>query len=62
MKQKSSWYFQVEVDYYSNKFNKNKCKNFQIIAPLKNNLKSAEEQITQGAYLSWQIFIPCCLD
>ena len=28
IKQKSSWYFQVEVDCLSNKINKNKYKNF----------------------------------
>ena len=26
-------YFQLEVDYYSNEANKNKYKNFQLIAP-----------------------------
>ena len=25
-------YFQLEVDYYSNEANKNKCTNFQLIA------------------------------
>ena len=45
-------YFQLEVDYYSNKANKNKYKNFQLIASTKNNLKIAEEQIVQGIVLA----------
>ena len=44
-------YFQLEVDYYSNEANKNKYKNFQLIASTKNNLKIAEKQIVQGIYL-----------
>ena len=32
-------YFQIEVDDYSNEANKNKYKNFQLIASIKNNLK-----------------------
>ena len=31
-------FFQLEVDYYSNEVNKNKCKNVQLIASTKNNL------------------------
>ena len=34
-------YFQLEVDYYSNEANKNKCKNIQLIEPTKNSLKIA---------------------
>ena len=34
-------YFQIEVDYCSNKANKNKYKNIQLIASTKNNLKIA---------------------
>ena len=45
-------YFQLEVDYYSNEANKNKYKNFQLIASAKNNLKIAEEQIVQGIVLT----------
>ena len=36
-------YFQLEVDYYSNEANKNKYKNFQLIASAKNNLKIATD-------------------
>ena len=32
-------YFQLEVDYYSNKANKNKYTNFQLKESTKNNLK-----------------------
>ena len=45
-------YFQLEVDYYSNEANKNKYKNFQLIASTKNNLKIAGEQIVQGIVLA----------
>ena len=45
-------YFQLEVDYYSNEANKNKYKNFQLIASTKNNLKIAEEQIIQGIVIA----------
>ena len=45
-------YFQLEVDYYSKYANKNKYKNFQLIASTKNNLKMAEEQIVQGNVLA----------
>ena len=45
-------YFQLEVDYYSNEANKNKYKNFQLIASTKNNLKIAEEQIVQDIVLA----------
>ena len=34
-------YFQLEVDYYSNKTNKYNYKNVQLIASTKNNLKIA---------------------
>ena len=51
IKQKSSWHFQLDVDYLSNKINKNKYKNFQLIASPKSNLQAAEEQIKQGIYL-----------
>ena len=44
-------YFQLEVDYYSNEANKNKYKNFQLIASTKSNLKIAEEQIVQSIVL-----------
>ena len=36
-------HFQLEVDYYSNKANKNKYKNVQSIASTKNNLKIATD-------------------
>ena len=55
-------YFQVEVDYYSNEANKNKYKNFQLIALTKNNLKIAEEQIAQGITLPRHLVMLCCLD
>ena len=45
-------YFRLEVDYYSNEANKNKYKNFQLIASTKNNLNIAEEQIVQGIVLA----------
>ena len=45
-------YFQLEVDYYSNKANKNKYTNFQLIAAIKNNLKMAEDQIVKGIVLA----------
>ena len=45
-------YFQLEVDYYSNEANKNKYTNFQLIASIKNNLKTAEDQIAQGIVLA----------
>ena len=38
-------YFQLEIDYYSNEANKNKYKNFQLIASTKNSLMEAEDQI-----------------
>ena len=45
-------HFQLEVDNYSKYANKNKYKNFQLIASTKNNLKMAEEQIVQGNVLA----------
>ena len=45
-------YFQLEVDYYSNKANKNKYTHFHLIASIKNNLKMAEDQIVQGIVLA----------
>ena len=36
-------YFQLEDDDYSNEANKNKYKNFQLIASTKNNLKIAKK-------------------
>ena len=45
-------YFQLEVDYYSNEANKNKYKNFQLIASTKNNLKIAEKPIVQDIVLA----------
>ena len=36
-------YFQVEVDYYPNKANKNKYKNLQLIVSTKNDLKIATD-------------------
>ena len=45
-------YFHLEDGCYSNKANKNKYKNFQLIASTKNNLKIAEEQIVQGIVLA----------
>ena len=50
-------YFQLEVDYYSNEANKNKYIKFQLIASIKNNLKTAEDQIVQGLYLQRQLVI-----
>ena len=61
-KQKSLWYFQLEVDYYSSKINKNKYKNFQLKSSTKNNLKTAEEDIAKVIYLHRQLFITFCLD
>ena len=40
-------YLQLEEDYFSNEANKNKYKNFQLIASTRNNLKIAEEQTLQ---------------
>ena len=45
-------YLQLEEDYSSNEANKNKYKNFQLIASTKNNLKIAGEQIVQGIVLA----------
>ena len=45
-------YFQLEADYYSNEANKNKYKNFQLKASIKNNLKIAEDHIVQGIALA----------
>ena len=45
-------YFQLEVEHYSNEANKNKYKNFQLIASTKNKLKIAEEQIIQGIVIA----------
>ena len=45
-------YFQLEIDYYSNEANKNKYKNFQLIASTRNNLKIADKQIVQGIVLA----------
>ena len=45
-------YFQLEVDYYSNEANKNKYTNFQLKTSIKNNLKTAEDQIVQGIVLA----------
>ena len=44
--------FQLEIDYYSKEANKNKYKNFQLIASTKSNLKVAEEQIAHGIALA----------
>ena len=45
-------YFQQEVDYYPNEANKNKYTNFELIASIKSNLKTAEDQIVQGIVLA----------
>ena len=45
-------YFKLEVTYYSNEANKNKYKNFQLIASTKNSIKIAEKQIVQGIILA----------
>ena len=45
-------YFPLEVDYYSNKANKNKYTNFQLNASIKNSVKIAEDQIVQGIALA----------
>ena len=45
-------YFQLEVEQYSNKANKNKYTNFQLKASIKNNLKIAEGQIVQSIVLA----------
>ena len=62
-------YFQLEVDYYSNKANKNKYKNFQLKASIKKKTEIAENQIVQGIVLATRIFhicldlkVLCCLD
>ena len=45
-------YFELKVDYYSNKASKNIYTNFQLITSIKNNLKIAEDQIVQGIVLA----------
>ena len=67
-------YFQLEADYYSNKANKNKYKNFQLKASIKKKAEIAENQIAenqivQGIVLATRIFhicldlkVLCCLD
>ena len=45
-------YFQLEVDYYSNKVNQNKFTNVQLKASIKNNAKITEDQIVQGIVLA----------
>ena len=58
-------YFQLEVDCYSNKANKNKYKNFELIASTKNNLKTAEKQIVQGIALAattCHTLLLCCME
>ena len=45
-------HFQPEFDFYSNEANKNKYKDFQLIASTKNSLKIAEEQVVQGIVLA----------
>ena len=45
-------YFQQEVDYYPDEVNKNKYTNFELIASIKSNLKTAEDQIVQGIVLA----------
>ena len=45
-------YFELKVDYYSNKANKNIDSNFQLITSIKSNLKIAEDQIIQGIALA----------
>ena len=42
-------YFQLEVDYHSNK---NKYTNFQLISSTKKQLKVAEDQIVLGIVLA----------
>ena len=42
-------YFQLEVDYHSNK---NKYTNFQLISSTKKQLKVAEDQIVLGTVLA----------
>ena len=54
-------YFQLEVYYYSNKANKNKYKNVQLIASTKNNLKIATDCFvawTSKYFVAWAC---CCL-
>ena len=48
-------YFHLEVYFYSNEANKNKYKNFQLIASTKNKLKIATDckgQCTRNSNLS----------
>ena len=45
-------YLELEVDYYSKQANKNKYKNFQLIASTKTNLMIAKKQIVQGLVLA----------
>ena len=45
-------YFQLEVDYYSKKANKNKYKIFQLLPSTKSRLKIAESQIVQDIVLA----------
>ena len=49
-------YFQLEVDYQSDKANKNKCTNFQLKASIKINLKIAEDQIVQDIVLATKTY------
>ena len=49
-------YFQLEVDYQSNKANKNKYTNFQLKASIKINLKIAEDQIVQDIVLATKTY------
>ena len=50
-------YFQLEVTttgYYSNEANKNKCKNVQLIASTKNNLKMKKHKDKNLSYfVAW---------
>ena len=50
-------YFQLKVNYYPNEANKNKYKNFELMASTKNKLKISEEQIC-----CLDLKVLCCLD
>ena len=55
-------YLQLEEGYSSNEANKNKYKNFQLIASSRSNLKKAEEQIVQGIVIATTTCHAFCLD
>ena len=63
-------YFQLEVEYYSNEANKNKYRNFQLIASRKKQLKDGWRSDCTGhctcndslSYFCLDLKVLCCLD